>query len=137
MPSAERARRLQGELIRVMAERLSDLPVAGRLVPYLQLHEFEALLFSDPTCFLEAFPKQQEQVAKLCAIRDAFAGPEDINHDSAPSMRILQLFPAYQKPVADVLIARRIGLPRIRRDCRHFNAWFDRLVGLTAPGGNM
>jgi hypothetical protein len=39
-----------------MTAHLGDRPLSRRLLPYIQLHEFEALLFSDPSAFLEAFP---------------------------------------------------------------------------------
>src|SRR5260370_13172199 len=69
-----------------------------RFIPYIQLHEFEALLFSDPHKFEVAFPDRPE-VAQLRAIRDQFETPEHINDrpDLAPSQRILELLPAYCK----------------------------------------
>jgi hypothetical protein len=41
--------------------------------------------------------------------------------------------PAYEKPVAGVLIAQRIGLAAMRRECPHFNEWVNRLPTLGAP----
>jgi len=100
------------------------------LIPYIQLHEFEALLFSDPSAFLEAFPGNQRAVDRLTAIRARFRNPEEINliPGKAPSKRILDVLPDYQKPVAGMLIAQRIGVARIRQECRHFDEWLSRLI---------
>ncbi len=111
-PALERVANLERELAADIARRLDLLSVGRRLVPYIQMHEFEALLFSDPTAFLEAFPDDLALVEQLKTIRGQFDSPEDINHgdDTSPSKRILAIVPGYQKPVAGLLIARRIGL---------------------------
>jgi Domain of unknown function (DUF4276) len=126
----DRVARLEAELSKDMIARLSDLPVSRRLIPYIQLHEFEALLFSDPSAFLEAYPGNQMAVERLKAIRAQFHSPEEIDETpgGAPSKRILGVLPDYQKPVAGLLVAQRIGLAEIRRECRHFNDWLTRLL---------
>jgi hypothetical protein len=123
---------LEAELHRDIGARLAGLPVAQRFIPYIQLHEFEALLFADPEAFLESFPDSQQTVRRLGAIRVKFPNPEDINDNrlTAPSKRILDLFPDYQKPVAGLLIAQRIGLAAIRAVCPRFDAWIARLLAL-------
>jgi hypothetical protein len=103
-----------------------------RFVAYVQLHEFEALLFSDPLSFSIAFPSIGDNVAKLQAIRTAFETPEHIDEreDQAPSKQILRILPEYDKPVSGPLIAKRIGLAKLREECRHFDAWLARLEEL-------
>ncbi len=105
-----------------------------RFVPYIQLHEFEALLFSDPQSFSIAFPGIGAKVAKLQAIRRAFETPEHIDEreDHAPSKQILKILPEYDKPVSGPLIAKQIGLAKLRQECHHFDAW---LARLEEPGG--
>jgi hypothetical protein len=100
-----------------------------RFVPYVQLHEFEALLFSDPQSFSIAFPGIGAEVAKLQAIRSAFDTPEHIDEREhfAPSKQILKILPQYDKPVYGPLIAKQIGLARLRKECPHFDAWLARL----------
>ena len=122
----------EAELAKDIIERLQDLPVSRRFVPYIQLHEFEALLFSEPGGFLEAFPDEQKAVDRLQQVREQFLSPEDINHgaSTAPSKRILEALPDYQKPVAGLLTAQRIGLSTIRHECPHFNEWISRLLAL-------
>jgi hypothetical protein len=135
LTAPERVLHLEEELRLDIIQRLNPLSVSRRFIPYIQLHEFEALLFSDPTAFLEAFPGNQKAVAELAAIRAKFPNPEDIDDDprTAPSKRILKVFPDYQKPVAGILVAQRIGLTGLRDNCRHFDLWFARLLGLSDP----
>jgi hypothetical protein len=128
----DRVASLEAGLHRDIVTRLAGLPVSQRFIPYIQLHEFEALLFAGPETFLEAFPDSAQAVSRLGAIRIAFPNPEDINDKpaTAPSKRILDLFPDYQKPVAGLLIAQRIGLAAIRATCPRFDAWIARLLAL-------
>ncbi len=133
LAAPDRVAGLEEELRRDIVARLTDLPVSRRFIPYIQLHEFEALPFSDPTAFLEAFPDNARAVHRLAGIRARFRDPEAINDNphTVPSRRILEIFPDYQKPVAGLLIAQRIGLTAIRRECQHFDAWVRRLLALT------
>lgn len=97
-------------------------------LPYLSLHEFEALLFASD----DALPSVLMVPAKtreFAAIRTGFITPEDINErpGHAPSNRIQALFPAYRKRLHGPMIARRIGLARLREDCPHFAHWITTL----------
>ena len=104
-----------------------------RFIPYVQMHEFEALLFSDPARMASGFSKSELQ-ANLEGIRNIFSTPEHINDspNTAPSKRIIRFFPGYerQKPLLGVLAALEIGLPKIRRECPLFNAWLAKLETL-------
>jgi hypothetical protein len=135
LAALDRVTHLESALCQDITERLDGLPVCRRFIPYIQLHEFEALLFSDPAGFIEAFPDRQTAVVQLTAIRAQFSSPEDIDDDprTAPSKRILQVLPDYQKPVAGLLVAQQIGLEKIRAECRHFDEWLSRLIELAAP----
>ena len=99
-----------------------------RFVPYIQLHEFEALLFSDNKGFEEYFTK--EQAEQTGAIVDEFDNPEDINThpQHAPSKRILGIKEDYNKPVDGNLIADRIGIKTILNRCPRFAKWIEDLV---------
>lgn len=104
---------------------------ARRFVPYVMMHEFEALLFSD--CGgLAAGIRQPKLAPRLQAIRDEFDTPEAIDDspDSAPSKRIAGLFPGYRKRLMGIAAAREIGLEAIRRECPHFAGWVARLEGV-------
>ncbi len=100
----------------------------SNFVPFLLVHEFEALLFSSAVELPRVVnqPKQQEAFAK---IRGGFTTPEDINDhpDTAPSKRILGLFPSFKKTLHGPTTALRIGLNTIRSECPHFNQWISRI----------
>jgi Domain of unknown function (DUF4276) len=102
-----------------------------RFVPYLALHEFEAMLFTVPSEIATSFGQPALQ-SSLQNIRAAFKTPEEINdhEETAPSKRLGKLFPGYNKPFYGELIAERIGIERIRNECAHFAAWIAKLEAL-------
>lgn len=102
-----------------------------RFRAYLQVHEFEALLFTSPEVIARMFPGTN-RLPELMQIRQTFNSPEDINEGAttAPSKRILNLFPNYDKPLDGALIAIEIGVDRMRAECLHFNNWLTWLEGL-------
>lgn len=96
--------------------------------PYVQMHEFEGLLFSDVEQFQFVLDGWDDAVReKLVGIRAQFATPEDINNGArtAPSKRILAALPkgTYSKTEHGPLIAEAIGLAAIRQQCHQFDAW--------------
>lgn len=105
-----------------------------RFIPYIQLHEFEALILSDPNKLTERFPEYQVNIKKLLADCENFTSPELINDGSttAPSKRINKFIPGYEDTKVSVapLIAKKIGLPAIRQKCPHFDAWISQLEQL-------
>lgn len=130
-PSIVEARHIADPMkkVELVEQSFSSCMNHPRFVPYVQLHEFEALLFSDPQSFSIAFPNIGDEVAKLQAIRCAFETPEHINEreDFAPSKQILKILPPYDKAVSGPLIAQQIGLARLREECKHFDTWLTRL----------
>ena len=102
-----------------------------RFHPYLALHEFEAMLFTDPVVIANSFGQPALQNT-LQNIRTSFPSPEDINdhEETAPSRRLGNIFPGYNKPFYGELIAERIGIERIRVDCAHFADWLAKLESL-------
>ncbi len=102
-----------------------------RFVPYVQMHEFEGLLFSDPAAFARAIGKPSLESA-FAGIRKTFATPEHIDNSpiSAPSKRVVDLVDQYEKPTMGTLAALEIGLDTIRQSCPLFSAWLDKLAAL-------
>jgi len=100
--------------------------------PYVQMHEFEGLLFSDVEQFQFVLDGWDTGVSNtLKDIRSQFSTPEDINkgRETAPSKRILKAFPAgsYSKTEHGPVIAEAIGIPLIRKQCPQFNDWLTML----------
>lgn len=102
-----------------------------RFIPYLQLHEFEALIFADPSQLKYEYLGSDAQIDNLIRLSQEIA-PEEINDNSntAPSKRILQAIPAYDKAYAASAVLQRIGLDKLRQRCPHFNEWVEILERL-------
>ena len=107
-----------------------------RFIPYIQLHEFEALLFTDVDKLddsIVSLTQHRSQITRLRQIIEEFPDPEDINDgvNTAPSKRLLALYTGYQKNVVGPLVAEEIGLAALRAKCAHFNSWILIMEGLT------
>ena len=98
---------------------------------YLSLHEYEALLFSDPV-ELASVTMGEKDAEKFAAIVVECGGCEEINDepDTAPSKRILKIAPQYRKASDGPVAAQRIGLETMRAKCPHFDEWVGRLERL-------
>ena len=106
---------------------------ADRFLPYIQPHEFEALLFSDVSSFAAVQPEWRRFVGELQKARENAETPEHIDEgpDTHPSARLRVLLdPQYKKPLHGSRVAASIGLGRIRQECAHFDAWLTRLETL-------
>lgn len=106
----------------------------SRFTPYIQVHEFEALILADPDQFAAEFTDCHRAIQELHDMLSRAASPEHINDGAttAPSKRITQLFPDFRKTVNGVGIARRIGIERMRNQCAHFHSWLIKLEQLAA-----
>ena len=102
-----------------------------RFAPYLQLHEYETLLYSDPYAFTVSFDECDGAIPGLKEIAAQFKDIERINDNepTAPSKRIIGRSDAYggMKPTAGPDIAEYIGLAKLRELCSHFSDWIGRL----------
>jgi len=91
---------------------------------YLALHEYEALLFSQPLEIANHFPSLNSSVStNLTAIRTSFATPEHINSINPPSIRIKNLIVDYRKVADGNGISEKIGIATMRQECKHFDEW--------------
>lgn len=103
----------------------------AKFIPYLQVHEFEAVLFSDSKPFAEFY--KASIAKKIEAMVDEFQGnPELINNhrDTSPSHRLSKLIAGYDKATDGPRLAAEIPLLVIRAKCPHFDAWITTLEGL-------
>lgn len=124
-------------LLAAMTDRLREKlghDAMLRFIPYIQMYEFEGLLFSNPDGLATGID-QPALKHNFQRIRDDFETPETINNnwDTAPSKRILELYSGYQKPLHGSLAAIEIGLVAIRAECRRFDAWLKRIETLQPP----
>ena len=105
-----------------------------RFIPYIQLHEFEALLFSNPQKIIEEYFEYEKQIQQLIKIKNKFNNnPELINNsiNTAPSKRLINLIPEYDKANIGPLIAERIGIEMLMTECSHFDSWINKLIKLS------
>jgi hypothetical protein len=104
-----------------------------RFIPYVQLHEFEALLLVEPDRLLTMYPEDQTKILRL-KNDIGTKSPETINESpmKAPSKRIILHLPDYegQKDQVGPLVAEDIGITKLRLNCPHFNAWIKKLESL-------
>jgi hypothetical protein len=105
----------------------------SRFLPFVVVHEFEGLLFSDCAAFARGICRPDLEPS-FSQIRKGFATPEDIDDSpvTAPSKRVEALVPGYNKPLFGALAILEIGLDPIRDECPHFDGWLHQLESIVA-----
>jgi len=104
-----------------------------RFIPYIQLHEFEGLLFIDATVFTQNFAAAELlDLAELTKTITDYPNPELLNDgkETAPSKRLMRLIDGYNKVVYGAMLAEEIGLAKIREKCLRFDGWLKGLEGI-------
>lgn len=99
-----------------------------RFIPYIQLHEFEALLFSSIKGFQTYYESEKGVIKSLSNITKAFPNPEEINSTQPPSYRIKAIVPTYDKVVFGNTIALEIGIETMLKKCPKFKSWIAYLI---------
>jgi len=100
-----------------------------RFIPYVEMHEFEALLFSDARILAD---KIDIDISEIHRILDQHGEPEEINDDpqQAPSKQIIALNERYRKVAMGKAIAEAIGIVTLRKKCSHFHEWLIKLEAI-------
>lgn len=106
-----------------------------RFIPYLQLHEFEALILADPRQLEWEFLEHDKPIQRLVDMAAKEGGNPELIDDgptTTPSKRIIAQIPEYggNKATSGPLVAAKIGMPTLCKRCQHFAKWIDRLVRL-------
>ncbi|MDR2116131.1 MAG: DUF4276 family protein [Planctomycetaceae bacterium] len=103
--------------------------VTHRFIPYVSMHEIEALYFSDPVCLAN---KLNIKESKIISILAECGEPESINgnNETAPSKRLEKLFHRFQKTSTGIAIAEAIGITTMRKECPLFNTWLEKIETL-------
>ena len=75
----------------------------------------------------------RSQLDSLVSIRTSFKSPEHINdgQDTAPSKRLLGLYPVYDNVAFGPRIVQAIGIKKLRQECIHFDDWLMKLEALS------
>ncbi|MCK4658206.1 MAG: DUF4276 family protein [Phycisphaerae bacterium] len=135
---AERGSHVESAVLNDIAERMGGSFNRSQFIPYVQVHEFEALMFSDvqelaetsaPLCRFSSAECLERQFR---GILEEAGNPEAINdnYDTCPSRRITRLVQRYRKCVHGPIVAQRIGLETLRAECEHFATWIEKLEQL-------
>lgn len=100
-----------------------------RFLPYIQLHEFEALVLACPNELAAIFFESKSALQEASNLVSAYNSPEEINegYTTAPSKRLEKLFPEYKKTLHGDLILGDSNIDAIRAVCPHFNAWLTKI----------
>lgn len=134
LAEAEHMRQNPFKRVRFLEEKFAEDIVDQRFIPYIQLHEYEAYLFSELTCFEYLDSDSKQEVETLQATVSQYESPELINDgpQTAPSKRIIAQFPDYgrAKSTFGPQLAEKIGLQSIRSHCLHFHEWLTKLESL-------
>lgn len=120
---ADKALILQTATLEAVKAKLPTMPeLENRFIPYFQMHEFEALLFSDGSILAERLNMDLDDVHDII---DSYETPEHINTDplKAPSKQIESLAGSYKKVRQSLPVAQAIGLSKMRQKCQLFNLW--------------
>lgn len=104
-----------------------------RFIPYIQLHEFEALIFTDIEVLKQWYlPKEIIDFEYLEESVRVQPDTELINdsRETAPSKRLKRAIPRYNKVIYGNIILLEIGLIRLRGANRNFNEWITKLESI-------
>ena len=129
LPHAHKADSIEKLLLEDIRERMGPKFDTSRFVPFVMMHEFEALLFSDCYLFASAIDRPELEPEFQNAL-GVHSNPERINDspNTAPSKRIERLVPNYNKRLMEMAASQEIGISAMRAACPHFATWWGRLV---------
>lgn len=114
-----------------VCKKYDCLKPAQRFIPFIAVHEFETLLFSDTKALAESLGIEQ---ATVDATVNEFPSLEHINNsrETAPSKRLKAWYPQYGKTTTGLAIAKKIQVDTMRAKCPLFDQW---LTAIEAVAG--
>lgn len=105
--------------------------IQAKLIPYIQMYEFEGLLFTSPEAIAMHLSGDKLMSWAQAILSQFNNSPEDINDstETAPSKRLIQKT-NYRKTTHGPNIAEEIGIDVLREKCVGFDEWLVRLESL-------
>jgi hypothetical protein len=141
LPWDQRGDHVEQCILKAIAESVGGSFDRRQLIPYVQVHEFEALLFTDVNKLAEelapvSYRREDQLGSEFRQILDTAGQAEAINdnYETCPSRRITNIVPEYRKTWHGPIVAGRIGLDVLRAACPHFGQWLGRLESISAVG---
>lgn len=130
---ADKAQKINEHTKNKVGSLFEDQRPNERFIPYIAMHEFEALLFADPQILSEHLHVAQTNIERIL---EKCGEPENINDSpqTAPSKRLEQLSARFKKTITGIAIAEAIGISKIRETCPIFNSWLTTIEQLNQLG---
>lgn len=128
------------DTILLLEEEFSKDINSVRFIPYIQLHEFEALVFCGLEHLLVDYPDMTREVESLRGVLTRYdQNPEKINNSpvTAPSKRIIKAFDSkhhYDKPKLGEFVTAKVGIIGLKEKCLHFKEWIEKLEQIIESG---
>ena len=96
-------------------------------IPYIQLHEFETLVFTSINGIDSLFERSEMDYKGLMNVIQQYPNPEDINNhpDTAPSVRLKKLIPGYNKVLHGIDIINTVGMNELLEKCPRLKVWVE------------
>ncbi|TFF37472.1 DUF4276 family protein [Mucilaginibacter psychrotolerans] len=106
----------------MILEEFGDL-----IIPYIQKHEMEALMYSGMDGF-KIVVDDEKKLSRLQEIINKYENPEEINTSpqGAPSKRLIEIF-KYDKVLEAEMILEALGIEVIIQKCPGLSAWLQKL----------
>lgn len=108
-----------------------------KLIPYIQLHEFETLVLCNVDMLVKQYPQAGKSLKEMDAEwRKEFKEKVELvntNISKAPSKRIITALKGkykYNKVKSGTEVTEDIGIEELRTRCSHFDSWIQRLIDL-------
>ncbi len=136
MSHGKKKEAVENAICEVVKGKVGDTKIR-RFKPYVQMYEFEGLLFSNPDKMSYRLSEGNDKFGNLilseCKKILNLNSPEEINDsaETSPSKRIEKMVPSYAKIIDGISLAEDIGLREIRQKCPLFNEWINWLENLS------
>lgn len=116
--------------IEVVAQ-FGEFGAETRFIPYVSMHEIEALYYSQPQILAKHLNVPVERISRIL---EECGTPENINDhfETTPARRLEKLSGRFKKKTIGIAIAREIGVELMKMSCPLFGMWVDRLESLTS-----
>lgn len=119
--------------LRIIEEAFAEDIGKESFIPYIQLHEFEALVFCGLDKLQSEYPDCKKGIKLLKDILERYNNdPEAIDNSphTAPSKRIIKALQGkynYNKSQSGAAVTKNVGIETLRTKCRHFDQWISKI----------
>ncbi|MFM2345039.1 MAG: hypothetical protein RLZZ210_1651 [Pseudomonadota bacterium] len=122
------------QILNLLQDKMKDEVCSDRFIPYIQLHEFESLLFHSKEYFSIIPRNRINDIKYLTKTLNTYPDNcELINcgDDTAPSKRLKnKIIKGYVKDIDGIAIAKQIGLQNIFTKNPRFKNWIELIVNI-------